>query len=191
VEKRSIYALLSKPVERYQLVLGKYVGLLLTLAVNLSVMAAAIYLVLAAMRAIEGPGIAAGLDTPLLDPALLKAVGLTLVELAVVTAIALFFSTFSSPMLSAAFTLGLWVAGRFSDDLRNFNQVIDSPAAAWLARGLYYLLPNFAQFDVRAQVVHGLPVPLGYMALATAYGATYILALLVAAITIFSRRDFK
>jgi len=172
-------------------VLGKYVGLLLTLAVNLAIMAAAIYVVLAGIRWIEGATVTAGLETPLLDPAMLKAVVLTFVELAVVTAIALFFSTFSTPLLSAALTLALWVAGRFSADLRNFNQVVDSPAAAWLAKALFFVLPNFGQFDVRAQVVHGQAVPLGYVALASAYGVTYILALLVAAVTIFSRRDFK
>ena len=67
-----------------------------------------------------------------------------------VTAIALFFSTFSTPMLSAALTFGLFVAGHFSADLRNFDQVVDSPAAARLARGLYWVLPNLAPFDVKS-----------------------------------------
>ena len=67
-----------------------------------------------------------------------------------VTAIALFFSTFSTPILSAALTFGLFIAGHFSADLRNFKQVVDSPAAAALARGLYWVLPNLAQFDVKS-----------------------------------------
>jgi ABC-type transport system involved in multi-copper enzyme maturation permease subunit len=191
VERRSIYGLLSKPVARYQVVLGKYIGLVLTLAVNLAVMAAALYAVLGIMRLLEGPGVAAGLERPLLDPAMLKAIALTLVELSVVTAIALFFSTFSSPLLSAAFTAGLWVAGRFSDDLRRFNQVVDSPAAAAFAKGLYWILPNFAPFDVRSQVVHGEAVPLGYMALTAGYGLIYIAVVLIGATLVFSRRDFK
>lgn len=191
VERRSIYALLAKPVNRYQVVLGKYCGLVLTLAVNLAVMAAAIYVVLALMRWLDGPMIAAALDAPLLDPAMLKAVLLTFVELSMVTAIALCFSTFSSPMLSAAFTVGIWIAGRFSEDLRGFNQVVDSAAAAWLAKALYYVLPNLAQFDVRSQVVHGQPVSLGYMSLTAAYGVLYIGALLTLATLVFSRRDFK
>ena len=98
-------------------------------------------------------------DAPALDPALLKAIGLIFVELMLVTAIALFFSTFSTPILSAALTFGLFIVGHFSTDLRNFEQVVDSPAAARLARGLYWVLPNLAQFDVKAQVVHGQPVP--------------------------------
>jgi ABC-type transport system involved in multi-copper enzyme maturation permease subunit len=191
VERKSIYALLAKPVERYQIVLGKYAGLVLTLLVNLAVMAAALYLVLAVMSWIEGPDIVRGLEAPLLDPAMLKAVALTFVELAIVTAIALFFSTFSTPLLSAALTFGLFVAGRFSDDLRGFDQVVDSPAAAALAKGLYWVLPHLAPFDVRAQVVHGHAVTAGYMALTTAYGLVYIAILLIASTVIFARRDFQ
>ncbi|MGE3510317.1 MAG: ABC transporter permease [Vicinamibacterales bacterium] len=191
VERRSIYSLLSKPIERYQLVIGKYVGLTLTLAVNLSVMAVALYGVLAYMAWVAGPSAAAAWDAPALDPALLKALTLIFVELAVVTAIAVFFSTFSTPMLSAALTFGLFLAGRFSADLRNFNDVVESPAAATLARALYWILPNLAAFDVRAQVVHGQPVPAAAMLLPTVYGLLYIAALIVAAVAIFARRDFK
>jgi ABC-type transport system involved in multi-copper enzyme maturation permease subunit len=191
VERRSIYSLLSKPIERYQLVVGKYVGLTLTLAVNLAVMTVALYGVLAYMAWMAGPAAAAAWDAPVLDPALLKAIGLTFVELAMVTAIALFFSTFSTPMLSAALTFGLFVAGRFSADLRNFNQVLESPAAATLATVLYWVLPNLAPFDVRAQVVHGQHVSAGYLLLTTLYGVIYIGALVTAAIAVFARRDFK
>src|SRR5687767_13336307 len=110
VERRSIYSLLSKPIDRYQLILGKYAGLVLTLAVNLAMMSIALYLVLAYMAWMIGPAALQGLDAPVFDPALLKAIGLTFVELSVVTAIALFFSTFSTPLLSAALTFALFVA---------------------------------------------------------------------------------
>ena len=191
VERRSIYALLAKPIHRYQLVLGKYCGLVLTLAVNISVMALALYLVLAYMAWGVAPEIALTWDAPALDPALLTAIGLILVELMLVTAIALFFSTFSTPILSAALTFGLFVVGHFSSDLRNFKDVVDSPAAAGLARGLFWVLPNLAQFDVKSAVVHGQSVPPGYVLLAIAYGAAYIAMLLVVSVAIFSRRDFK
>jgi ABC-type transport system involved in multi-copper enzyme maturation permease subunit len=191
VERRSIYGLLSKPIERYQLVLGKYAGLVLTLGVNLSVMAVALYTVLAYMAWMIGPEAAQAWERPALDPDILKALGLTFVELSIVTAIALFFSTFSTPMLSAAFTFGLFVAGRFSADLRNFDQVVDSRAAAALAQGLYWVLPNLAPFDIRNEVVHGLPVAPGHIALSTAYAVVYIAALLVVSVVVFSRRDFK
>ena len=191
VERRSIYALLAKPIERYQLVIGKYCGLTLTLAVNVAVMAAATYAVLAYMAWGVPSTVRATWDAPALDPALLRAVALIFVELMLVTAVALFFSTFSSPILSAAFTFGLYIVGHFSADLRNFQQVVDSPGAAQIARGLYWVLPNLAQFDVKADIVHGVPVSLRYMTIATTYGAVYIGILLTIAALVFSRRDFK
>lgn len=191
VERRSVYALLAKPIRRADLVLGKYLGLVLTLTVNVAVMTAALYVVLAYVGWTENESARLAREAPALDPALLKAVALTLVQLMMVTATALLFSTFSSPLLSAAFTSGVYVAGYFSTDLRNFDQVVDSRATQMLARGLYYVLPNLSSFDITAQVVHGLPVGWRYIGLTSAYGFTYIAILLVISATIFSRRDFK
>ena len=191
VERRSVYSLLAKPIYRHQMVAGKYAGLTLTLAVNVAVMTTALYAVLAYMRWGVPANVQQAWDAPALDPAMLKALVLILFELMIITAIALFFSTFSTPILSAAFTFALFIVGHLSTDLRNFEQVVESPAAAKLARGLYWVLPNLAQFDVKAQVVHAQPVPLGYMVLTGAYAALYIAVLIIAAMVIFSRRDFK
>ena len=191
VERRSIYSLLSKPITRAQLVFGKYCGLTLTLAVNIVVMAVALYAVLAYLAWGVPADMRAAWDAPALDPALMKAMVLIFAELMLVTALALFFSTFSSPMLSAALTVGLYIAGHFSGDLRNFREVVDSPAAAAVARGLYWVLPNLAQFDVKSDVVHGVRVSSGYMAMVGAYAALYIGMLLAIASLVFSRRDFK
>ena len=106
-------------------------------------------------------------------------------------AIALFFSTFSSPFLSAGLTLGLWVIGHFNADLKNFEAVVDSRAAAWFAHGLYYVLPNFSAFDIKQQVVYAQAVPASYLATTALYGAVYIALLLAASVAVFSRRDFK
>jgi hypothetical protein len=116
---------------------------------------------------------------------------LIFVELMLVIAIALFFSTFSSPMLAAAFTFGLFVAGQFSADLKNFEMAVESKAAATIARGLYYVLPNLAVFDVKSAVVHGQPVIGSLIANSTLYGVLYITALVLFAVLVFSRRDFK
>ena len=191
VERRSIYGLIAKPLSRTQLVLGKYAGLAFTLAVNVGVMTLAIYLVLAWWHSQTPENVRAAWAAPALDPALLTAIGLIYLELLVVVAIAIVFSTYSSAILSAAFTLGLVVAGHFSQDLRNFDQVVDSPAAQALARGLYYVLPNLSFFDVKARVAHGEAVAWGEVGLAAAYAAVYISSLLTLAVWIFSRRDFK
>ncbi len=191
VERRSIYALLSKPVSRPQFIAGKYAGLVLTLAVNVAVMTAALYLILAYMTWVQSAASLAAADAPPVDPALLKAVFLIFVELMLVTAVALFFSTFSSPILSAALTFGLYIAGHFNADLKNFDKVVDSRPAVWLARAVYHVLPDLSAFDVKLEVVHGLPVTGGYIASTTLYGLAYIAALLLVATFVFSRRDFK
>lgn len=191
VERKSIYALLAKPVSRPQLILGKYAGLVITLAVNLAVMTIAVYAVLAYMTWSTPPQVRSGWDAPGIDPAMLKAQVLIFVELMLVTAVALFFSTFSTPLLSAAMTFGFYLAGHFNADLRNFEQVVDSKPAAWLARAIYHVVPDLSAFDVKTQVVHGLDVPAGYVVLTIGYGAMYVAFLLIASIAIFSRKDFK
>ena len=191
VERRSVYSLLAKPIHRYQLILGKYVGLTLTLTINIAIMTLAFYAILAYTAWGIDPVVQGVREAPALDPALLKAIGLILIELLLVTAIALFFSTFSTPMLSAALTFGLFLAGHFSTDLRSFDQLLDSPTVVRLARGLYWVLPNLGQFDVKSEVVHGQPVPMGYIALTACYAAFYTTMLLTMATYVFSRRDFK
>jgi ABC-type transport system involved in multi-copper enzyme maturation permease subunit len=191
VERRSVYALLSKPISRPQFIAGKYLGLVLTLTVNVSVMTAALYFVLSYMTYLSAPDSRAAWEAPGTDPALLKAILLIFVELMLITALAVFFSSFSTPILSAALTFGIYVAGHFNADLRNYGAIVDSPVAATLARVLYHVLPDLSAFDVKAQVVHGLAVPAGYIAATIGYGAAYIAAILLAATWIFSRRDFK
>ena len=191
VERRSIYGLLSKPIRRSEFIIGKYAGLALTLFVNVAVMTVVFYAVLAYLNTQFPETTRSAWPAPATDPGMLRAIILIFIELLLVTAIALFFSTFSSPFLSAALTFGLWVIGHFNTDLRNFEAVVESRPAAYLARGLYYLLPNFAAFDIKTQVVHALPVPDSYVLTTTLYGLVYITLLLTGAVVVFSRRDFK
>lgn len=191
VERRSVYSLLAKPVRRSELVIGKYAGLLLTVAVNLAVMAAVYYGVLGYMSWSESEAFKRGWEAPAADPRLLIAVYLVFVQLALVIAIALFFSTFSTPMLSAAFTFGLFIAGHFGADLKNFEVVVGDSPVRYLTTAIYYLLPDMAAFDVKTAVVHAQPVTAGYLAVTTIYGAVYAATLVAAAVLIFSRRDFK
>jgi len=190
MEKRSIYALLSKPIRRGEFVVGKYVGLVLTLFINLGLMTVAFYAVLAYMDLTTSADIRASWAAPATDIQMLRAVALIMVELMLVTAIALFFSTFSTPFLSAMLTIGLWVIGHFNDDLRNVGGYVKSSVAASIGKALYYVLPNFAAFDAKAQVVHAQAVPASYLVLTGVYGLVYVAFVLLGAVTIFSRRDF-
>jgi ABC-type transport system involved in multi-copper enzyme maturation permease subunit len=191
VDRRSIYSLLTKPMRRHQFIIGKYLGLVLTLLANVAVMTLALYAVLAMMLWQE-PGLAKlALEAPVLDPAILLANLLTFAQLAIITACALFFSSFSTPILSAALTFGLYIIGQFNADLKRFDELVGSKPAAWLGRMLYYTLPNLAPFDIKAAVVHGQPVAPGYVLLTLGYALVYIGVVIAATAVVFSRRDFK
>ena len=192
VERKSIYAMLSKPISRPQFVVGQ-VRRARADAGRQRRGDDARRSTGARLHDLDRDGASSrpAWETPGVDPRMLKATVLIFVELMLITAVALFFSTFSSPILSAAFTFGLYVVGHFNTDLKNFDKIVESKPAIWLARGLYHVLPDLSAFDVKMEVVHGLPVTAGYMMTTIGYGAAYITALLLVAVVIFSRRDFK
>jgi len=191
VERRSIYSLLSKPIRRQEFIAGKYLGLVLTLLVNVTVMTAAYYAVLGSMAWVAGGWFLPAWEAPAMDPALLKAIAMIFLQLMMVTALALLCSTFTSPILATALTFGLYIVGQFNADLKHFETIVASRPVALLARVLYYVLPNLSRLDVKTQVVHALPVPAGYMLWSAAYALAYVAALLALATAIFMRRDFK
>jgi hypothetical protein len=87
--------------------------------------------------------------------------------------------------------LALWIIGRFNADLRQFEEVMQAPVAVYLAKAAYYVLPNLAPFDVKAEVVHGVTVSGSHVSLTLAYAVIYVAIVLLAAIAVFRRRDFK
>ena len=119
------------------------------------------------------------------------AVLLILVELMVVTAVAVLFSTFSTPTLSAMLTLGVWVIGHFSSDLVEFARKTENPASRAIALVMHFVLPNLEKFDVKSLVVYAMPIEPGYVVGAVLYCLIYIVFLIGLAAAIFERRDFK
>jgi len=190
MERRTVDAVLSKPIRRHEFIVGQYAGLVATLGLALAVMTAFMYAVLgAAAWWVPDNGFTSAPPAPAVDPAILKAVFLILVQLAVVAAASLCFSTFASPALAAVAACGFYVAGHFGAELRRLDEVVDSPLAAALAAGLSYVLPDLASFDVKTAVVHAQPVTAWYMALTTGSATAYVLAFLLLAVVVFSRRD--
>lgn len=192
IERRSIYSLLAKPLHRWEFVVGKYLGLVGTLTVNVVFMTVALFVVLAWMQATTPDEVVRGWPVAATDPGLLKAVVLIVSELALLTAVSLLVSTFSSSgVMSAVLTLGVWVVGLLSDDLRGFSSVATSPVVIWLVQAVGTVVPAFSAFDIKAEIVNGRPpVPWGYVGLTVVYAATYASALVGAAVAVFSRREF-
>ena len=181
IERRTLYSLLAKPVRRWEFLVGKYAGLLLTLAVNTSLMTLGLA---AALFYVGRPFVRS-------DTLILVAVYFILLELALVTALALFFSCFSSPMLSTLFTLGIYIAGLFTSDIRDFGALTKSPAMKMFTQALYYLLPNFHNFNAITAASHGEAIPFSLIWQNTAYAALYAAIVLIAASAAFCGRNLK
>jgi ABC-type transport system involved in multi-copper enzyme maturation permease subunit len=181
IEKRTIALILAKPVRRSTFVLGKYLGLCLTLLVNIAVMAVAVTIALFY--------VSEGFDATQFG--VWPGAFLIFLELAVVTAVALLFSCFSSPALSALFTLLIFLIGRWSPDLKLLAEASTSFATRALCRALYHLLPNLANFNYINEIARGGAVPPRIIIANTVYAGFYVLALLAASVLIFERRDFQ
>ncbi len=178
IEKKTIYTIVSKPVPRYEFLVGKFCGLALTLFVNTCVMVAGLLLVLWAR------------NVPV-EVVLFKAITLIYLESLVVTAVALLFSTFSSATLSAIFTLAIYVIGHLSSDLRLFGKKFMGDVGRGFLDTLYYLLPNLERFNLKGHVIHHIQFPAADMALTLTYGLLYAGLLLLLASLIFQQRDFQ
>jgi hypothetical protein len=125
------------------------------------------------------------------EPGLLKAIFLIYVQLALLVAVTLFFSTFTSSTLAGLFTGFIYVAGHFSAELKHFETVVESDFLPYLTRAVYFLLPNFRNFDVKSAVVAGDPVSMAQIVWAALYGAAYVALLLVASSLVFQRKNLK
>jgi ABC-type transport system involved in multi-copper enzyme maturation permease subunit len=156
-------------------------------------MSAALYLMLLYLDWRALPVERAAWDAPATDPRLLLALLLIAAELALLTAVALFFSTFSSSaLLSVVFTIGVFIAGLLSADLRAFGDIVEvTPLAATVVETIGWIVPAFSEFDIKAQVVHGLPLPGGFLGFTLGYAVCYVGAILAASVTLFSRREFR
>jgi hypothetical protein len=151
----------------------------LTVVVNVWAMGAALFGVLAVLNWISPDNIRLSWEAPALDPHLLLVLVMISIELSLLTAVALFCSTFSSSALvSVVLTVGIFVAGLISTDLRHFTDlVVVSPVVGYIVSGIGWVLPAFSEFDIKSQVVHGVPVPAGFVMFTLAYGLMYVAAL--------------
>jgi len=184
IEKRTIHTLVSKPLERYEFVLGKYLGMAFTLTLLVSLFTLAM-IGLLVFQQVE------------LTVAIGKAIALAYMEVLVVAAIAVFFSSFSSPFLSGIFTFALFFVGRVTPEMR---LAIESAKQGWVrdvCNAALYIVPDLHLFSVSGTAVagkhvsvHGAFVDWGYVATASGYGLLYICVLLSLSTVIFQRRDF-
>jgi len=176
IDRRSLHPLLAKPLTRDEFFLGKFLGLAGTLLVNVVAMTLGLLLTLWLTGA-----------TPSIS--LLGAVVPIYLSLLLTVSLALLFSTLSSSSIAALVTLCLVVAGRFSDVIRNVQEVVPG-APRWLVQGVYYAIPNFRNFDFKSRVAYGDPVPAATLGWVTAYAFVYVALALCAGLWAFRRKEF-
>ena len=178
VERRTVYTILSKPLSRSEFLIGKYVGLVVTIWLQMSIMVAAFVAISVLTGAPLGGGHAA-------------AFALIAVELALVVAVATFFSSFTTPMLASYFSVGVWLVGHMTRNLRDLGANSDLEMVQRTTRLLHRYLPDLESFNLTIEAAHGLTISAADVWLPAIYGAGYILVILVLATTLFERRDFR
>jgi hypothetical protein len=156
-------------------------GLLLTLFINTAIMTGGFNLTLFYQKRSLG----------LRDLSVLGAVYFILLELAIVVGLALLFSCISTPILSAVYTFCLFVIGNLASDVRWFGEESPSIVLKKATVVLYYLLPNFSDFNVISRVAHGAKIPGHLLISNTCYALLYITIVISAAILIFEEREFQ
>ncbi|MFH0926732.1 MAG: ABC transporter permease [bacterium] len=178
ISKKTIYTIIAKPIRRYQFLIGKYLGLMLTILVNVVIMSIGLFAVLYFTQRFVSWN-------------LLKAITFIILELMVITSFALLFSTFSTPTLSAIFTLSIFVIGHLVNDLHLWGNRTKNVSIKIITKSLYYILPNLENFNIKGKVVYGEVISYKYMSLITLYGLVYILFIFLIASWVFQQRDFK
>jgi len=180
IDRRTLYTVLSRPVRRWEFIVGKFLGLAGTLVVNTVFMAIGVF----------GALVYVSHRLQASDGWLLVALYFIVLQFLIITALALLFSSFSSPLLSAVFAFSLFVIGTFAEDLRGFAG-LTSGAVRWLATGAAYLVPNFSALNVISSVAHEQGVPAQLILYNTAYALLYTTMAVCGAVLIFERRNLK
>jgi hypothetical protein len=178
LERRTIYSILAKPIRREEFVLGKFLGLWLTTAALLVAMAVILGLVVTVAYG-KAPWTIAG------------AVALSAIELGIVTAVVVLFSSFTTPALTAFFGIAAVVVGHFAEDLRYFATHGAPLVVRALSEAVYWALPHLSLFNARGLAVHGMAVEPERMLFAVGYGGLYMAGLMIFAGTVFRRREFR
>lgn len=180
IEKRTLYTVLSRPVRRWEFIVGKFFGLAGTLVVNILFMAIGVFgaLLYVAHR----------FSRP--DAWIFVALYFIILEFLIICSLSLLFSSFSSPLLSAVFAFSLFVIGSFANDLRGFAGVAHG-FTRWFATAAAYLVPNFSTLNVISAVAHQQPLGAHLILQNTLYALFYTVAAMSGAVLIFERRNLK
>jgi len=168
VEKRTVYVLFSKPVSRGAFITGKFIGLCGTMALVLAGMGLFLFGLVWAVA-----GEASGM--------VLLAVLMIYVQLLVIVAVTIFFSTMGSAILAAVLGICVYAAGQLSHNVLALTRLGKNPVTEALSWVVYVIIPNFSAVDVKAGAVGEQALAWGQIGLWTAYLLAYVVVVLALA----------
>ncbi|TBR58466.1 ABC transporter permease [Westiellopsis prolifica IICB1] len=180
IEKRTVLVLIAKPISRGELIVGKYLGLLILLAVLLT-----------AMTAITLVFLLFGQVTYSI-PSILIAIFFLFLQLSLITAVAITLGVFTSSLLATVLTFAVYLMGNISQDVLKLGRLASKHEIETFTQALYLILPDLSRLDVKNDAIYGLAALPNSLTLISniGYGLLYILMLLAIAILIFSQREF-
>jgi len=190
IEKKTVYNIFSKPIERYQFLTGKYLGIAITILVIMLLMSL-IFLGIVLLIQLPNKSFIEYHYGGLYFNELLVALFFEYLECLVVIGIAILFSCFTSPVLALLFTFLIFAIGRFSSDIKLFANEIDNNVVSIISDVLYYTIPNLEKFNIRSEAVYGGNISLELILNTTAYALIFSLILLLLSIVVFQRKEFK
>jgi len=187
LERRTIYVIFTKPLRGWHFIAGKFLGL--SACILLIVIAMGLFLSFLVLLNYSDHSLAA-LNAALIS--VMPPVMLVFLELLFIIAIATFFSTFASPLMSVLYTLSLWLIGHLGDSLRQLGQLSQNGAFAKFSEIVYFILPDLAGLTrIRSSLMYNRNVSPEVIAYITCYVFAYVLILLVLASMVTDRREFQ
>ncbi len=176
IEKKTVYTIVTKPISRFQFLLGKALGLSLTVFVIISIMTIELYIVVF-------------FSTGNWVPTLVIAPLSSFFESLIVISFALLFSSFTTQILASIFTVSFYVVGQLSWGLKMLANGFPGTMGAYFIKGLYFILPQLHRFNLRNNIVHSLEIDGTYLFMIILYSLLYSCVLILFASIIFERKD--
>jgi ABC-type transport system involved in multi-copper enzyme maturation permease subunit len=181
IDRRTIYLIVSKPIDSWQFVAGKYLGLSLCILVVTAMMGSFLLLTVAFWSSNHA-----------LKPELIASLGFVYLELLFIVAVATFFSTFATPIMSTVFTLAVWLISHMGQALKDLGRVSTDSFVRSGSELIYWILPDLARLtQIRNNLMAGVPPPPEVLSYLLIYIIAYTIFLLSLATVVTKNREFS
>ena len=180
IEKKTVLVLIAKPVSRFEIILGKHLGLAAVIGV-LMLIQTGIFIILLTLQGLNFP---AG--------SMLIAIAFMYLEMLLLIAVTIVFGVFTSSLLATLLSFGTYFVGHLSTDLLKLGQLAESDSFQRVVEAMYLVLPDLERLNLKNEAVYGaalLPQP-STLIWNMVYGMLYTTLLLIIAGNIFARRQF-